>query len=80
MNVVDLIRNAFPFDPIPERSTVVEDTYCVEHLHEMSTSTAMLSTSTSTNRTGWEKEVRWFLGQAVGCDVILWIFADVDFD
>ena len=48
MNVVDLIRNAFPFDPIPERSTVVEDTYCVEHLHEMSTSTAMLSTSTST--------------------------------
>jgi hypothetical protein len=35
MEVVDLIRNAFPVRPIPDAATVVEETYCVEHLHEL---------------------------------------------
>ncbi|TWT64952.1 hypothetical protein Pan14r_54540 [Crateriforma conspicua] len=35
MEVVDQIRNAFPVHPIPTSEAAIEDTYCVEHLHEI---------------------------------------------
>lgn len=35
MEVVNRIRSAFPVQPVPAPSVVVEDTYCVEHLHEI---------------------------------------------
>ncbi|EMI51890.1 DUF6714 family protein [Rhodopirellula sallentina] len=35
MELAELIRNTFPVHPIPDSEAVVEDTYCVEHLHEI---------------------------------------------
>jgi len=34
-SLADRIRDAFPTNPVPLADSAVEDTYCVEHLHEL---------------------------------------------